>query len=103
MRVFESYSLVDIPYDCLYVRNIPLSGCMDRRSPYKGMICKHFYWPDIRYDVQKEVTNCDNCQCTELSNKKHGKLPAKLAEEIPWNKLYVDIIGTYTIKRKVNK
>ena len=28
------------------------------------------------------------------------KLPAKKAEEIPWNKLCVDIIGTYAIRRK---
>ena len=39
------------------------------------------------------------CQHTKLSQKK-GKLPAKLAEEAPWNKLYVDIIGPYKISRK---
>ena len=33
-------------------------------------------------------------------NKKHGKLPDKLAEETPWNKLCVDLIGTYKILRK---
>ena len=26
-------------------------------------------------------------------NKKYGELPDKLAEEIPWNKLCVDLIG----------
>ena len=30
--------------------------------------------------------------------KKYGKLPAKLAEEITWNKLCLDIIGTYLIR-----
>ena len=73
---------------------------MDRHSLYKVMICQHLYWPDIRYDVQKEVTNCDTCQRTKLSNKKYCKLPVKLAEEIPWIKLYVDLIGTCTIRRK---
>ena len=34
---------------------------------------------------------------------KYGKLPAKLAEEIPRNKLYVDIIGPYIIRRNSNK
>ena len=34
---------------------------------------------------------------------KDGKLPAKLAEEIPWNKLYVDIILTYIKQRKGKK
>ena len=33
-------------------------------------------------------------------NKKYGKLPAKLAEETPWNKICVDIIGPYKICRK---
>ena len=33
-------------------------------------------------------------------NKKYCKLPAKLAEEIPWNKLCVDIIVPYKVRRK---
>ena len=32
-------------------------------------------------------------------NKKNGKLPANLAEETPWNKLCVDLIGPYKIRR----
>ena len=36
----------------------------------------------------------------KLSNKKYGKLPAKLAKKIPWNKLCVYIIGPYVIVRK---
>ena len=31
---------------------------------------------------------------------KIGKLPANLAEETPWDKLCVDLIGPYTICRK---
>ena len=34
---------------------------------------------------------------------KYGKLPAKEADEIPWNKLCVDIIGPYIIRRNINK
>ena len=33
-------------------------------------------------------------------NEKHDKLPDKLAEETPWNKLCVDLIGHYKIYRK---
>ena len=33
-------------------------------------------------------------------NKKYGKLPAKLAEETPPNKLCVDLIGPYKIRIK---
>ena len=36
VRMLWSSSLVYILSDCLYVRNIPLYGCMDRRSCYKG-------------------------------------------------------------------
>ena len=53
----------------------------------EAMVNQHFYWTDIRYSVRKEVTNCDTFQRKKLSNKKYGKLPAKLAEEIPCNKL----------------
>ena len=67
------------------------------------IICQHLYWPDIRYAVRKEVTNCDTWQRTKRSNKKYGKLPGKLAEEIPWNTLCVDIIGPYFIIRQVKK
>ena len=48
------------------------------------------------------MTNCDTCQNIKRSNKKYGKLPAKLAEEVPWNKLCVDIIVPYIVHRKGN-
>ena len=63
---------------------------MDRTQ---AIIHQHFYYPDIRDAVWKDVTNCDTCQSTKLSNKKFGKLPAKLAKEILLNKLCVDLIG----------
>ena len=50
---------------------------MDRTA---AMIFQHLYWPDIRDGVQKEVNNCETCKRTETSNKKYGKLPAKLDE-----------------------
>ena len=60
----------------------------------EAVILQHFYWPGIRNSVQKEVTNSDTCQCTKQSNIKYGKLPAKEAEEIPRNKIYVYLIGS---------
>ena len=65
----------------------------------KAIFCQHLYWPGIRKSVQKEVTNCDVYQRTKQLTKK-GKLPAKLAEETQWNKLCVDIIGPYIIRKK---
>ena len=50
-----------------------------------------------------EISNCDTCQCTKQSYKKYGKSPDKSAEEIPRNKIYVYLIGTYVIIRKGNE
>ena len=35
----------------------------------EAMIIQYFYWPGIRKFVQKEVTDCDTCQCVKRSNK----------------------------------
>ena len=67
------------------------------------MIHQHLYWPGIRPSVQKGVINCDTCQRKKQSNKKYGKLPDKLAEEIPRNKICVYLIGTYTIRKEGEK
>ena len=66
----------------------------------EAMIRQHFYWPIIRSAVQKEDMNCELCQRTKRSAKQNGKLPAKMAEETPLNKLCVDLIGPYKIRSK---
>ena len=38
-----------------------------------------------------------------MSNIKDDKLPSKEDEQIPWNKLCVDRIGTYSRRRNGNK
>ena len=73
---------------------------MDRTQ---AIIIQHFYFPDIIDAVQKEVTNCDTWQRTKPPNKKLGKLPAELAEEIPWNIICVDLIVPYIIRRNGKK
>ena len=73
---------------------------MDRTE---AIIYQHYYCPGIINAFCTEVTNCDTCQRTKWSNKKYGKLPAKLAEKIPWNKICVYLIGTYSIRRKGKK
>ena len=54
-----------------------LHPVMDRTET---MILQNLYWPGIRDSIQKELNNCDTCQCKKLSDKKYGKLPSKLAE-----------------------
>ena len=63
----------------------------------EAIICQHLYWPGIIYAIRKEVTNCDTWQSKKRSNIKYGKLPAQEDEEVPWNKLCVDKIGSYVI------
>ena len=46
------------------------------------VIFKYLYWCDIRYIVQKQVSNCHTLQCTIQENIKYGKLPANVSEEI---------------------
>ena len=73
---------------------------MDRTE---AIIRQRLYWHGIIDAVQKEVPNCDTCKRTKWSNTKYGKLPYKLAEEILWNKICVDLIGPYVIRRKGKK
>ena len=66
----------------------------------KAIIHQNFYWPGIRYAFQKEVTKYDMFQHTKRSTKRYGKLPDMSADEIPWNKICVGLIGPYKICRK---
>ena len=66
----------------------------------EAMAFQHLYYSDIIKSVQKEVTECDVCQRTKWSTKTYGQLPDKLAEEITWDTLCVDIIGPNKKRRK---
>ena len=66
----------------------------------EATIFQHLYWLGIGKTFREEFTKCDVCQRTKRSTTKCGKLPEKLAEEITWNKLCVDLIGPYKIRRK---
>ena len=51
-------------------------------------------YPSIRKSFNVKYASVKNGQ------QKNDQLPANMAEEIPWNKLCVDLIGTYKIRRK---
>ena len=59
---------------------------------------KVFYWPNLDKDVQGYVKTCRKCQISKRQRKKYGHLPAKKAEDIPWNRVNVDLIGPYTVR-----
>jgi hypothetical protein len=65
-------------------------------------IAQHLYWPNIRKTVLQHVKACPRCQLAKGKKRKYGHLPAKdpTSESQPWQKLCVDTIGPYQIRRK---
>jgi transposase InsO family protein len=63
-------------------------------------IRQHFTWKNLREHVKEVCQKCHTCQIAKRSRKKYGLLPEKEAEAEPWDKLCVDLIGPYTLKRK---
>ena len=66
-------------------------------------IGQHLYWKNMRDDIRAYIAKCPQCQKQKKQKKKYGHLPMKEAETQPWEKLCVDLIGEYTIKRKGRK
>jgi hypothetical protein len=54
----------------------------------------------LRTMVHATCKRCPLCQKAKPTNQKHGKLPAKLAEENPWDTLCVKLIGPHKIEQK---
>ena len=63
--------------------------------------CQHFDWKGLRTTVNGVCKKCQTCQRAKTTNQKYGKLAPKQAETNPWDTIYVDLIGPYTITRKV--
>ena len=54
----------------------------------------------MREHITKYVRACPTCQKNKRKIKKYGHLPPKEAESIPWDKMCIDLIGPYKIRRK---
>jgi Integrase zinc binding domain len=66
-------------------------------------IGQHLWWPNMRDHITNYVKICPVCQRNKRRQKKYGLLPPKEAEATPWDKLCVDLIGPYKIRRKGEK
>ena len=66
-------------------------------------IGQNLHWPKMREQITSSVNSCAICQRNKKQRKKYGLLPEKEAEAIPWDKLCVDLIGPYKIRRKGHK
>ena len=80
-----------------------LQLCHPGETRTEQTIRQHFWWPTLREDVANTCKTCDTCQKAKKSKKKYGHLPEKEADTTPWEKLCVDLIGPYTIRRKKGK
>jgi len=63
-------------------------------------IAQHLFWPKMRSQITNYVQACPTCQRNKRKVKKYGWLPPKEAEATPWDKMCIDLIGPYTIRRK---
>ena len=77
--------------------------CHPGETRTEQTIRQHFTWTRLRQDVAHICGRCHTCQITKKAKKKYGHLPPKEAEAEPWEKLCVDLIGPYTIKRPGKK
>ena len=50
-------------------------------------------WPNLRSHVQTFCKTCHTCQLFKKQRKRYGHLPPKEAEELPWSRVNVDLIG----------
>ena len=66
-------------------------------------IGQHLWWPKMRNHITNSVSSCESCQQNKRRNRKFGHLPEKEAEAQPWEKMCIDLIGPYTIRRKGQK
>ena len=58
------------------------------------------YWKNLSKDVQAYVNTCKSCQVNKRKKQQYVKLPSKLVVDTPWECLFVDLIGLYTLKGK---
>ena len=63
-------------------------------------IAQYLWWPNMRPHITKFVKACPTCQRNKRKQKKYGTLPPKEAEATPWDKMCIDLIGPYKIRRK---
>ena len=74
--------------------------CHPGETQTEHTLRQHFDWKALRTTVHDACKKCPTCQRAKTTNQKYGKLPPKQAETNPWDTLFVDLIGPYTIPRK---
>jgi hypothetical protein len=52
---------------------------------------QHYTWKGMRTTIQAVCSKCASCQLMKAKHRKLGHLPEKNAEEIPWERLCIDL------------
>ena len=55
---------------------------------------------NMKNHISKHVKACDRCQQGKKHKLKYEHIPPKLATVVPWKRVCVDCIGSYTVKEK---
>jgi len=58
---------------------------------------QHYTWEGMRKTIQRVCKRCVYCPFNKPKLKKMGHLPEKKAEEIPWERVCLDLIWPYTV------
>jgi len=58
---------------------------------------QHFTWTGMRKTIQSVCKACRVCKEAKCGPKRHGIMPPKSPETIPWHALCVDLIGPHKI------
>ena len=54
-------------------------------------------WPGLQADGVSFTHTCSTCQKQKKTKVNYGHLPPKIAESLPWQVLYIDLIGPYSV------
>ena len=63
-------------------------------------ISQYFYQKNLCKTSPEIYTNYKMCQFLKRNKKQYGKIPSKEAETIPWDNLFVDLIGQFQFTPK---
>ena len=78
--------------------------CHPGISRTESTIRQHYTFRNLSQMVKDHVRKCPTCQtCKKSPGQKYVHVPVKTAEAEPWDKLCVDLIGPYSVKRKGKK
>eukprot|EP00957_Ditylum_brightwellii_P017268 1300969-Ditylum_brightwellii.AAC.1 len=61
------------------------------------------WWPGLRVAVRQHAKSCKRCQFGKQRKQKYGHIPPKIANQVPWQKVCVELICPYMLKGQDSK